>query len=291
MIHERWFTSDGQKRRAAVVAELRALRTLEDLDLRGIDLRGVALPAARLVGARLDDAFLDGADFTAANLSCTSLRRATLRGTTLVGATLGSADARAADLTGARLLGCDLEGADITCVRRARRGLHFERAIAGGWPTFTDLAPLYMAAMRAQPVAMRAIEAARDASPAWSRELAALLSGLWREHMLAALAIALYGADAPLVRQLWSVAPTSFACPQLLAAAACVDPDFEGRARRLARRGDTREKARAALEALLERELDRQSGGIPVHWRELVTARRTRPPRRSSRGGPGSRPR
>ena len=69
------------------------------------------------------------------------------------------------------------------------------------------------------------------ADRAWRIEASALLSGPWRDQVIAAAAIAIGGADEALCASLWdAIDGTSWVVPQLVAAALLADPSFEPRA-------------------------------------------------------------
>lgn len=81
---------------------------------------------------------------------------------------------------------------------------------------------------------LRALLSAGADPTAWRGEASALLSGAWRDQVIAAAAIAIAGADAAddtLCTALWSaIDGSSWVVPQLVAAALLGDPSFEPRA-------------------------------------------------------------
>jgi hypothetical protein len=77
-----------------------------------------------------------------------------------------------------------------------------------------------------QPDAMAEVRAALGDE--WRATAIELLAGGWRDQVTAAAAIAVAGADRELVAALWRAIDTpSWVAPQLVAAAAIADPDFE----------------------------------------------------------------
>jgi hypothetical protein len=79
------------------------------------------------------------------------------------------------------------------------------------------------------PAAMTAVAAALVGD--WRVEAIELLALGWHEQLVAAAAIALGGGDAPSWAALWqAIDGSSWAAPQLVAAAAVADETFEARA-------------------------------------------------------------
>jgi hypothetical protein len=81
-----------------------------------------------------------------------------------------------------------------------------------------------------EPDGLAAVQAALTAGD-WRAEAATLLGSAWREQVTAAAAVALGGADEPLLEALWhAIDSASWVVPQLVAAAFLADPQFEPRA-------------------------------------------------------------
>jgi hypothetical protein len=80
-----------------------------------------------------------------------------------------------------------------------------------------------------EPEAIAELEATLDEG--WRSDAESLLAGGWRDQVTVAAAIALGGADEPMLAALWrAVDGSSWVAPQLVAAAALADGAFESRA-------------------------------------------------------------
>jgi len=131
----RWLApaADGQTRKDAALADLRAGQVVPDRDLRGInlaheDLQGIDLSRYDLSGAELSETTLDGANLSFACLKGTQLYRASLAGTELLSADLCGANLDECKAERAGFGGTDLRGA--TLVNAQLSGATFSQAKA-----------------------------------------------------------------------------------------------------------------------------------------------------------------
>ncbi|MGZ3406952.1 MAG: hypothetical protein ACXVAN_10950 [Polyangia bacterium] len=112
-----------------------------------------------------------------------------------------------------------------------------------------------------QPDAIAELEAALD--DGWRTDALPLLAGGWRDQVTAAAAIALRGADEPLVAALWlAIDGSSWVAPQLVAAALRADGAFESRAAE--RLGDATRRAPKTIGALVRAYTRCESKRMPV---------------------------
>ncbi|MGZ3305321.1 MAG: pentapeptide repeat-containing protein [Asticcacaulis sp.] len=131
MLHEhaRWVDSLGREGKPSIFdkADLRALRSIRDLNLTALSAKGAVFYGLDMRGVQLQGAHLDGADLRNCNLRGADLRGARLYKARLDGANLEDVNLGAlvmsdgrllpADLREARLRGCNFAGSELKLVR------------------------------------------------------------------------------------------------------------------------------------------------------------------------------